>query len=88
MTTPADTSLLDDCSSVGTLLPHISAKVVDGDLKALPPGVRGELFISGYLVFKGYYQNPKKTKEALVVDSRGLRWMRTGDIVTLSSSGA
>ncbi|CAI7598037.1 unnamed protein product [Penicillium pancosmium] len=88
MTTPAVTSLLDDRSSVGTLLPHTSAKVVDGDLKALPPGVRGELLVSGYLVFKGYYQNPEKTNEALVFDSQGRRWLRTGDIVTLSSSGA
>lgn len=31
MTNPANVSLLDDRSSVGTPLPHTLAKVVDGD---------------------------------------------------------
>lgn len=88
MTDPSNTSLLIDRSSTGTLLPHTYAKVVDDELRALPPGARGELLVSGYLVFQGYHNNPEKTKTTLVTDSRGRVWLRTGDIVTLSSSGA
>ncbi|XWW92244.1 hypothetical protein V2A60_000167 [Cordyceps javanica] len=88
MTDPSEISLLVDRSSTGTLLPHTLAKVVDDGLRALPPGARGELLVSGYLVFQGYHNNPEKTKEALVIDSQGRRWLRTGDIVTLSSAGA
>ncbi|KAH8799094.1 putative amp dependent CoA ligase [Xylogone sp. PMI_703] len=88
MTTPSEMSLLNDRSTVGKLMPHTSAKVVDENLRALPPGARGELLVSGYLLFSGYYKNPKKSEEAVVVDSHGRQWLRTGDIVTLSTSGA
>ncbi|KAA8648041.1 Nonribosomal peptide synthetases (NRPS) [Aspergillus tanneri] len=88
MTNPAKVCLLDDRSSVGTPLPHTSVKVVDSDLKTVPPGTRGELLVSGYLVFSEYYKNPQKTEEAIVKDAQGRRWLRTGDLVTLSDSGA
>ncbi|RAQ49584.1 AMP dependent CoA ligase [Aspergillus flavus] len=88
MTTPSKVSLLNDRSSVGTPLPHTSAKVVDSDLITLPPDTRGELLVSGYLLFSGYYKNPQKTEEAIVRDAQGQPWLRTGDIVTLSASGA
>jgi acyl-CoA synthetase (AMP-forming)/AMP-acid ligase II len=87
MTTPSNVSLLDNHSSVGTLLPHTSAKVVDSDLNNLPPGVCGELLVSGYLVFQGYYSNPEKTEEAVMRDYQGRQWLRTGDLVTLSAAG-
>lgn len=87
MTVPSEVSLLDDVSSVGTVMPHASAKVVDSDLNALPPGSTGELLISGYLVFQGYYKNAQKTEEALVRDSEGQMWMRTGDLVKMSATG-
>lgn len=88
MTTPSKVSLLNDRLSVGTPLPHTSAKVVDSDLITLPPDTRGELLVSGYLLFSGYYKNPQKTEEAIVRDAQGQPWLRTGDIVTLSASGA
>ncbi|KAK9770545.1 putative Amp dependent CoA ligase [Seiridium cardinale] len=88
MTSPTQVSLLEERSSVGTLLPHTSAKVVDSDLLALPPGSRGELLVAGDLVFKGYYRDPEKTGNAVAIDTQGRRWLRTGDIVELSSSGS
>lgn len=88
MTDPSKTSLLEDRRFVGTPLPHTFAKVVDGDLKNVPPGTRGELLVSGYLVFNGYYKNLLKTEEAIVKDGKGRLWLRTGDIVTLNGSGA
>lgn len=88
LTDPSKVSLLYDRSSVGTPLFHTSAKVVDSDLKIVPAGTRGELLVSGYLLFSGYYKNQLKTDEAIVRDAKGQPWLRTGDIVTLSESGA
>lgn len=88
MTDPSKVSLLDDRSSVGTPLAHTAAKVVDENLKDVPFGTRGELLVSGYLVFSGYYNNPAKTNETIVQDADGQSWLRTGDIVTLSPDGA
>lgn len=87
LTIPSDSSLLDDHSSVGTVMPHTSAKVVDGELKPLPPGSSGELLVSGYLVFQGYYKNSEKTEEALVCDYQGRQWLRTGDLAATSDIG-
>ena len=55
MTTPDD-PLQKKLDSVGKLLPHVEAKVVDvhDRSKILPIGEKGELVVSGYLVMKGY----------------------------------
>jgi long-subunit acyl-CoA synthetase (AMP-forming) len=87
LTDPSQDSLLEDHVSVGTLLPHSSARVVGDDLKTLDPGVAGELVLSGYLVFKGYYKNQIKTNEALITDPKGRQWLRTGDLVTIDAAG-
>ncbi|KAF2823437.1 putative amp dependent CoA ligase [Ophiobolus disseminans] len=87
MTDPSQDSLLDDHVSVGTLLPHSFAKVVDDDLKTLNSGVAGELLLAGYLNFKGYYKTQSKTNEALFTDLDGRQWLRTGDLVTINAAG-
>ncbi|KAK4171232.1 putative acyl-CoA synthetase family [Triangularia setosa] len=87
LTDPSRESLLDDHYSVGTLLPHSFARVVDSKLQVLPPGVPGELLISGYLVFKGYYKNQEKTDQAFVRDSQGRSWLQTGDLVSIDAAG-
>ncbi|KAL6232018.1 hypothetical protein BDW75DRAFT_218721 [Aspergillus navahoensis] len=87
LTDPEKVSLVDEHSSVGLAMPLTSAKVVDENLDTLPPGSAGELLVSGYLVFQGYYRNPEKTAEALVKDSQGQVWLRTGDLVTIDESG-
>lgn len=87
LTDPSQECLLKDYVSVGTLLPHSSARVVRDDLKALEPGAAGELVLSGYLVFKGYYKNQIKTEEALFRDLEGRKWLRTGDLVRIDATG-
>ena len=86
MTVPSEVSLLENASSVGSAMPHTYVRVVDGNF-TLPPGCPGELLVSGYLLFTGYYQNPKKTAEALVSDAQGRMWLRTGDLVTIDDRG-
>lgn len=64
-------------NTVGRLLPHVSAKVVDVQdrTKVLGVGERGELAVSGYLVMKKYWGDEEKTAEALVPDEEGRLWM-------------
>jgi mevalonyl-CoA ligase len=87
MTNPPETSLLNDHVSVGTVMPHTAAKVVDSELRDLPLGSSGELLISGYLLFKEYFKNPEKTEETFLRDPDGTVWLRTGDLVALSTTG-
>jgi long-subunit acyl-CoA synthetase (AMP-forming) len=87
LTTPSKVSLFDNNTSVGTIMSHTYAKVVDNNLSTLPPGSSGELLVSGYAVFQGYYKNPDKTNEAIIKDSQGRQWLRTGDLVTIDALG-
>ncbi len=40
----------------------------------------GELLVRGSNVFRGYWRDPGKTAESFLVDERGWRWFRTGDL--------
>ncbi|KAL4941612.1 hypothetical protein BDV06DRAFT_235998 [Aspergillus oleicola] len=76
-------------NTVGRLMPHVEAKVVDpSDHNAiLPIGTRGELAVSGYLLMKGYWGDQDKTKLVMREDKDGKVWMHTGDEATLSPDG-
>lgn len=76
-------------NTVGRLMPHVEAKIVDPHdrSKILGIGERGELAVSGYLVMKEYWGNPKKTKEDLFPDETGKYWMHTGDEACLDADG-
>lgn len=51
-TTPAD-SIIKRVETVGRPVPHVKAKIIDGDGNVVPVGKPGELCVSGYLVQKG-----------------------------------
>ncbi|XVF49668.1 hypothetical protein PTKIN_Ptkin04bG0031500 [Pterospermum kingtungense] len=70
--------------SVGRLAENMEAKIVDPATgEALPPGQRGELWLRGPTVMKGYVGDEKATAETL--DSEG--WLKTGDICYFDSEG-
>ena len=75
--TTTDDPLAKRIDSVGRLMPHVEAKIVDPAdwKKILPIGTKGELAVSGYLVMKGYWGDPDKTAEVLVPDETGTMWM-------------
>lgn len=75
--TTTDDPLERRLDSVGRLLPHVSAKVVDPRdwTRVLGVGERGELAVSGYLLMSGYWNDEKRTKEVLVPDDEGRMWM-------------
>jgi malonyl-CoA/methylmalonyl-CoA synthetase len=70
--------------SVGLPLPGVEARVVDPETgEALPAGEVGELQIRGSNVFKGYWQQPQKTAEALTAGG----WLKTGDLGLREADG-
>ncbi|KAL4897078.1 hypothetical protein BDV59DRAFT_209486 [Aspergillus ambiguus] len=74
-------------TTAGRIMPHAKAKVVNRDGSIAVIKQRGELYISGYLVTKGYWKNPEKTSEALVTDIDGITWLKTGDEAYLDAEG-
>ena len=70
--------------TVGQIMPHLEAKVVDQATgETLPRGEQGEILVRGYAVMKEYWRHPEKTAEA--IDENG--WMRTGDLGSLDDEG-
>ncbi|KAJ0866841.1 putative AMP-dependent synthetase/ligase, AMP-binding, AMP-binding enzyme domain-containing protein [Helianthus annuus] len=70
--------------TVGRLIANCEAKIVDPDTgAALPPMNRGELWVRGPFIMKGYVDD----KEVLdtMVDSDG--WLRTGDLCYFDNEG-
>jgi len=70
-------------ATVGRVLPHTEVKIVDPEGRIVPIGTPGELMTRGYCVMPGYWNDPKKTAEA--IDQA--HWIRTGDIATLDEEG-
>ncbi|KAL1627674.1 hypothetical protein SLS56_006206 [Neofusicoccum ribis] len=87
--TTTDDPLVKRIETVGRLMPHVAAKVVDpaDRTKVLGVGERGELVVSGYLTMKGYWGDEKRTAEVLVPDEEGVMWMHTGDEASMDEDG-
>ncbi|XP_055596674.1 medium-chain acyl-CoA ligase ACSF2, mitochondrial-like [Uranotaenia lowii] len=73
-------SMLD---TVGLLVDHLEAKIVDKTGQTVPFGTPGELLIRGYVNMLGYWNQPDKTKETIGED----RWLKTGDQFVLNPNG-
>ena len=89
-TSPASTMVRPDdtlehrCGTVGQAMPHTEIKIVDPvSERTVPRGEAGEFRTRGYLVMRGYWDEPERTAEA--VDSAG--WMHTGDLATMDEEG-
>jgi acyl-CoA synthetase (AMP-forming)/AMP-acid ligase II len=87
--TTTDDPIEKRIDTVGRLLPHVTAKVVDPSdwSRTLKVGERGELAVSGYLTMKGYWNDEARTSEVLVPDDKGVMWMHTGDEALMDEEG-
>ncbi|KAL2868548.1 putative AMP-binding enzyme [Aspergillus lucknowensis] len=87
--TTTDDPLDKRINTVGRLMPHVEAKVVDPSdhNNILPIGTRGELAVSGYLLMKEYWGDPVKTALVMLPDKDGKVWMHTGDEASMSPDG-
>jgi fatty-acyl-CoA synthase len=78
-----DDSLERRVSTVGRACEETEVKIVAPDGQTVPVGEQGELCTRGYLVMKGYDQDPEATARA--VDPEG--WLHTGDLSTMRPDG-
>ena len=69
-------------ATVGRILPHLEAKVVDGEGAMVPVGESGELCIRGYSVMRGYWGDEERTRESIVGG-----WMHSGDLASFDEDG-
>ncbi|KAL4786351.1 hypothetical protein BJX76DRAFT_365974 [Aspergillus varians] len=71
-------------ASVGELNANCEAKIVaDDGVTELGRNQRGELWVRGYNIMKGYWRNPQATNETKTEDG----WLKTGDIAFVDNEG-
>jgi amino acid adenylation domain-containing protein len=76
---------------IGRAIANSQAYVLDTELRLVPAGVTGELYMGGEGVARGYYQRPDTTAERFVPDPwsgpPGARMYSTGDLACYSNDG-
>ncbi len=73
--------------SFGCPIPNMTAAVIRPETQEfLPAGEVGELVLSGPSVMQGYWKKPEESAKVLM-EHHGVRWMRTGDIVSMDEEG-
>lgn len=69
--------------SIGLPVASTDCKVVDDDGKELAIGQRGEMWVKGPQVMKGYWQREEATAETITEDG----WLKTGDVAVIGEDG-
>ena len=81
---PTDRTNWTKYGSVGPLIPGVQAQIVDVDSgQEVADGERGELWIRGANVMKGYYNNEEATAQTIDADG----WLHTGDVAVVDQDG-
>ncbi|MCB1294041.1 AMP-binding protein [Gordonia sp. (in: high G+C Gram-positive bacteria)] len=69
--------------TVGPAAPEMEVEIRLADGTPAPVGGRGEVFVRGPVVMRGYWNRPEATAETISPDG----WLRTGDIAEMDDEG-
>ncbi|MEV4920244.1 non-ribosomal peptide synthetase [Streptomyces tirandamycinicus] len=72
---------------VGRPMDTVDARLLDEDLRPVPDGEVGELYITGERLARGYHRRPDLTAERFVRDPAGALMYRTGDLMRRGPRG-
>ena len=67
----------------GRPIPDTEVKCVDDDGKEVPRGEPGEVYVRGYNLMQGYFEDEAETAKAIDADG----WLHTGDIAIMNERG-
>ncbi|MEH1014486.1 amino acid adenylation domain-containing protein, partial [Micromonospora sp. CPCC 206060] len=76
---------------IGHPIANYQAYVLDADLRPVPVGAKGELYLGGTGITRGYLNRPALTAERFLPDPYGApggRLYRTGDVVHRNADGS
>lgn len=79
-----DDSVETRCTTVGSALPETEVRIASPATgETVPVGEQGELLARGYMVMRGYDDEPEATSRA--IDAEG--WLHTGDLAMMRPDG-
>lgn len=76
--------------SIGKAMVGTELIIIDEDRRILPPDSKGELCLGGGQMTPGYWQDPEKTANVIIMldhNGRQERFYRTGDLCTMDAEG-
>jgi len=83
--------LHDTASVIGRLIPDLQVYLLDQNLQPVPIGVRGEMYVGGAGVTRGYLNRPELTQQRFIsnpfAEVGGSRLYRTGDLARYLPNG-
>ncbi|MBG1265934.1 non-ribosomal peptide synthase/polyketide synthase [Nostoc sp. WHI] len=83
--------LHDTASVIGCLIPDLQVYLLDQNLQPVPIGVRGEMYVGGAGVTRGYLNRPELTQQRFIsnpfAEVGGSRLYRTGDLARYLPNG-